>query len=691
MKRSLSSIEDSSEISETLDISMISISSEEEIGSQEELVDLTREREVIDLTNEPDVIDLTRDPIFIDLTRSKLDPFHKMALSKYWPLDKHNDYIKAMGYSIQHNAGYNPVNIGPNSVQFYPEISTLHIYGERRTLGVHDANQIQATVDAFNEMNANNNRNAFNNRDVRQIERVYVVGSRVPDWYRTRFRIPVDGEIALTNPQLLLNAVVQNSDDTAMLDISEGKFNYIDLTTGKMPTFSMASYLTSIRLPYVLKEVGDVFGNVLRTLKELDLGDCLTSISANAFNGASMLSSISIPSTLESIGRSAFLKCRSLTSISIPSRVTLIGEDTFRYCGLRSLDMNQVHCNIGRSCFSENTNLTAIRIEGSVSFGEGVFSLCSSLRTVDMSRATMADESLGYFGDLVFNECRSLTGVTLPKGVITLGKAVFSSCQSIQSISIPSTVTKVRRGCFSGCTALTHVDAIGLVKIGKEAFYDCSLTSMPASRGLKAIGNYAFARNNITSIDLTGAPLKRVGVNAFDEIARLVSIKVNAPANMGITRNHNRNIVTFAIKVGNGLQTLKVYDTVSVINGFQMNQINDSDEVVFHSSDGIVHENDISDLGCSSVVIGDDIHSIDKDAMIYDRDAESITIPMSVKNIQAGAFNNCESLNTLYSNNMLLLDYKRYFLYCNTITWYIEDDDGTYEEYDLEDSSGSDN
>lgn len=676
MKRSLSSTEESSE---TLDISMISISSEEEIGSQEELVDLTREREVIDLTNEPDVIDLTRDPIFIDLTRARLEPYYKMVLSKYWPLKDQDDYIKATGNSLQHSAGYNPVNIGPNTVQYYPNISTLHIYGTRRTLNEYDANQIQATV------------NAFNNRNVRQIQRVYVVGSRVPDWYRRRFRIPVDGEIALTDPQLLLEAVVQNSDDTATLDISRGQFNYIDLTTGKMPTFSMASYLTSIKLPYVLKEVGDVFGNVLRTLKELDLGDYLTSIKANAFNGASMLSSISIPSTLESVGRAAFLKCSSLTSISIPSRVTLIGEDTFRYCGLRSLDMNQVHCNIGGYCFSENTNLTAIRIEGTVSFGEGVFSLCSSLRTVDMSRATLADESLGYFGDLVFNECRSLTGVTLPKGVATLGKAVFSNCQSIQSISIPSTVTKIRSGCFSGCTALTHIDATGLVKIGEEAFYNCALTSMPVTTGLEKIGNCAFSGNNITTIDLTGAPLKRVGVNAFNDLVRLVSIRVDAPANMGITRNQEKHVVTFTIKVDDRLQTLKVLDGVNIINGFQMDQIQDSDEVIFHSSDGIVHENDISDLGCSSVILGDDIHSIDRDAMLYDNDAESITIPMSVKNIQFGAFNNCQKLNTLYSNNMLLLDYKRYFLYCPTIRWYVEDYDGTYEQYDLEDSSGSDN
>lgn len=52
-------------------------------------------------------------------------------------------------------------------------------------------------------------------------------------------------------------------------------------------------------------------------LVSVEIGDCVTSIGEQAFNGCSSLTSIDIPNSVTSIGNSAFYNCTSLTSTTI--------------------------------------------------------------------------------------------------------------------------------------------------------------------------------------------------------------------------------------------------------------------------------------------------------------------------------------------------------------------------------------
>ena len=61
-------------------------------------------------------------------------------------------------------------------------------------------------------------------------------------------------------------------------------------------------------------------------------GKDITGIDKNAFNGASNLTSVTIPASVTSIGVYAFYGCSSLTSVMIPSGVTEIGENAFYAC-----------------------------------------------------------------------------------------------------------------------------------------------------------------------------------------------------------------------------------------------------------------------------------------------------------------------------------------------------------------------
>jgi hypothetical protein len=73
------------------------------------------------------------------------------------------------------------------------------------------------------------------------------------------------------------------------------------------------------------------------------------------------------------------------------------------------------------------------------------------------STVTTIPENAFYTQTPPYKGCATLTGITIPNGVTTIGNYAFAGCTSLPSVTIPEGVTTIGEGAFYGCTSLASI------------------------------------------------------------------------------------------------------------------------------------------------------------------------------------------------------------------------------------------
>ena len=164
------------------------------------------------------------------------------------------------------------------------------------------------------------------------------------------------------------------------------------------------------------------YGKTLQSIQipSIYRGKAVTNIGDTAFNNATNITSVIIPDSVTSIGLGAFSGCNSLESMTLPFvGATKDGaEDThFGYIfGASSSDYNDQYVP---------TSLKEVVITGGASIGRYAFHNCNSLTSVTIPDTVT---SIGYYA---FQDCTSLTSVTVGNGVTSIASGAFWHCYKL--------------------------------------------------------------------------------------------------------------------------------------------------------------------------------------------------------------------------------------------------------------------
>ncbi len=235
------------------------------------------------------------------------------------------------------------------------------------------------------------------------------------------------------------------------------------------------------------------------SLVSINIPDGISVIGASAFEDCKNLSEVSLPSSISSIKQYAFANCKKLSSVTLPTNITSIENSLFSGCSsLIDIIIPNSVVSIGDYAFYGCAGLTSVTIPGNVtSIGISVFDGCSGLASAGPIGRGEFNYKFGWIDVIpgyAFNDCSSLTSVTIPNSVTSIGEYAFSDCSGLTSMIIPDSVTSIGEYAFYECTGLTSVTIPDSVtSINRETFYDCSnLTSVTIPVSVTSIGDYAF-------------------------------------------------------------------------------------------------------------------------------------------------------------------------------------------------------
>ena len=76
----------------------------------------------------------------------------------------------------------------------------------------------------------------------------------------------------------------------------------------------------------------------------------------------------------------------------------------------------------------------------------------------------------------MFDNCRNLESIAIPRGVEIIQEATFAGCSNLSFVSIPDSVIEIGSIAFMNCLSLLSISPLNnVVKIGRGAFAYCEL------------------------------------------------------------------------------------------------------------------------------------------------------------------------------------------------------------------------
>ena len=432
--------------------------------------------------------------------------------------------------------------------------------------------------------------------------------------------------------------------------------------------FAQNDYLSEIVLNNALETIDDrAFANA--NLKHVKLPDSLTYLGRGAFENNHSLTEVIFSKKLRNISENAFANT-GLIKLEVPSNIEEIHSGAFYNTKLSDLILSEGIQRIASSAFVGN-QLKVIELPASLQYlGSSAFGNSSKLRVVKIKSNVEFDKyydvdtnspfsyqdyysdeiskqrpesifvnfegGVSKVSDYLFNgvtpvksvtfkdninlteigahafEGTSLTFLTLPDTVETLGEFAFGNINTLNSVNIPEKLTTADRA-FAGSKKLNELrNKIEGIRIPDGMFENTGLTTFIVPSGIKEIGKYAFRNNKSTAISFEDHQ------EGFKDVILPVSLtKIDSRA-FESTEIGYYDIPDTVSEIGDGafrfnpnLKSIKLPSELKALKGY-----------LFEGNKGM-----------KQLVIPDKVESIDTNAFVNMEGLENVYIPASVTKI----------------------------------------------------------
>ena len=204
--------------------------------------------------------------------------------------------------------------------------------------------------------------------------------------------------------------------------------------------------------------------------------------------------------------------CDDVSLIIIPETVTYNGI-TYNVTGITgSLGIRNGQWSM-YGAFEGCVSMTSISLPNSItSIGERAFYGCSSLTSINIP------DNVSSIKKRTFQNCSNLVSVIVGDSVISIEDSAFYACEKLTSLQLGVSLERIENHAFHNCDSLILVNIPNAVTyIGDYAFYDCeALATISIGNNVTSIGNYAFAYSDALTSIIIGESVNSIGYSAFN-------------------------------------------------------------------------------------------------------------------------------------------------------------------------------
>ena len=223
---------------------------------------------------------------------------------------------------------------------------------------------------------------------------------------------------------------------------------------------------TAVSVPDGVKTIGAEAFAENEDIGTVNVGKNTEEIEASAFAECKYLTSATLPNKVEILDDFAFSGCEYLSKVIIGEGLEKIGEGVFAGCNSLSsliIDEDNTNFKLNKGALYDAKGETLIAYLGG--YGADTYNMPDTVKDIYkysfwgndtleyVHLSSYLDEIPGY----AFSNCRSLRNITLPYSVDSIEAKAFENCVSLTDVVIPASVTDIDPTAFDGCRKLNII------------------------------------------------------------------------------------------------------------------------------------------------------------------------------------------------------------------------------------------